>query len=124
MKYAAMFAALALAAGACKKEEKADPAAPPPKTAATADAAAAATPPPGDAGPSEAERVATALAKAETDAAEEAKRWTDDLKTKSVALRDGKYKDAKEALTAIVAGPHRTPGHADRDAARHPVETL
>src|SRR5688572_22445498 len=120
MKYAATFVALALAAGACKKEEKADPGAPPPKTAATADAAAAA--PTGDAGPSEAERVATALAKAETDAAEEAKRWTDDLKTKSVALRDGKYKDAKEALTAILAGPHRTPGHADRDAARHPVE--
>ena len=111
--------ALALAAGACKKEEQPKEAPPP---TATADAAAAA--PTADAGPTEAERAAAALQKAEEGAAEEAKRWTDDLKKQAVALRDAKHKDAKAALTAIVAGPHRTPGHADRDAARHPVETL
>ena len=64
------------------------------------------------------------MKKAEEDAAEEAKRWTPELTKKVVELRDGKYADAKAALTAIVAGPHRMPKHPERDAHRHPVETL
>jgi predicted methyltransferase len=110
------FAVLALTA--CKKEDKDKEQ---PKTTAPADAAAK---PAGDAGPSEAERVAKALAESETKAAEEQKRWTPELTAKAVALRDGKYKDSTAALTAILAGEHRTPGHKDRDPARHPVETL
>lgn len=74
--------------------------------------------------PSPAERVAEALKKAEADAAEEQKRWNDELKQKVAALLEGTYKDTNEALTAILASPHRVPSHPARDAARHPLETL
>lgn len=115
-----MSIALVLALTACKKEDKGEEKQPP-KAATPADAAPKVA---GDAGPTEAERVAKALADSETKAAEEQKRWTPELTAKAVALRDGTYKDSAEALTAILAGEHRTPGHTDRDAARHPVETL
>lgn len=107
-----------LSTSACKKKEPAPKAEPTPAVVVAVDAATV------DAGPTEAERVAEAIKKAEADAAEEAKRWTDDLNKQTAALRDGKYKDAKAALTAILAGPHRMPKHAERDGARHPVETL
>jgi len=107
---------------ACKKKDKDPPKVDPaPVAKAPADAAAAPTP---DAGPSPAERVAAALKKAEEANAEEAKRWTPELKQQAVALRDGKYKDEKAALEAILKGGHRAPKAAERDGARHPVETL
>ena len=106
---------------ACKKKEQAPPKSDPPPVAVTpADAAA----PTVDAAPSPAERAAAALKKVEEEAAEEAKRWTPELKQQAVALRDGKYKDEKEALAAILKGAHRAPKAAERDGARHPVETL
>jgi predicted methyltransferase len=77
-----------------------------------------------DAGPTEAERVAEGLKKAEADAVEEAKRWTPELTAQVVALRDAAYADARAALTAALASPHRSAGHAERDVHRHPVETL
>jgi predicted methyltransferase len=115
-----MIAALLLAAPACKKKNAEPKVDPKPAVATTvADAGASV-----DAGPTETERVAEAMKKAEAEAAEEAKRWTDEMKKQAVALRDRPFKDAKEALTAILASPHREPTHKDRDAARHPVETL
>ncbi|MGN6106582.1 MAG: class I SAM-dependent methyltransferase [Kofleriaceae bacterium] len=116
----AMIVALSLGAVGCKKREQERKAAPEPVAAV----APTPTTPPEPPKPTEAERVAEALKKADADAAEEAKRWTDDLKKQSVELRDKKYKDASEALTAFLASPHRVPGNKDRDAARHPVETL
>jgi predicted methyltransferase len=112
------FAVLALAA--CKKEDK--PKEDTPKSTAPADAATAK--PTGDAGPTDAEKVAAALKKAEDAAAEEQKRWTPELTQQAVAVRDGKYQDTKAALTAILASPHRTPGNPERDVHRHPLETL
>ena len=114
-----MIAALLAGAGCTKREQerKAPPA--PAPAVVTADAGAVV-----DAAPSDADRVAEALRKADADAAAEAQRWTDELKKQSIALRDATYKDAGAALAAILASPHRVPGHAERDAARHPVETL
>jgi predicted methyltransferase len=76
------------------------------------------------AGPTEAERVATAMKKLQEESTTEAARWTDDLKKRAIELRDRPYKDATEALTAILASDHRIPKHKERDAARHPLETL
>lgn len=64
------------------------------------------------------------LAKVEATAAEEAKRWDDALKAEAKALVEANHKDVKSALAAALAGKHRTPGNSDRDAFRHPVETL
>lgn len=110
---------LSLATAACKKQEAAPEATP--TGSATGSAAATV---PVDAAPSPAEKVAAGLKKAEADAAEEQKRWTPELTKQATAVRDAKYKDAKEALTALLASPHRMPKHGERDAARHPVETL
>jgi predicted methyltransferase len=124
MKRFALMFAVVLAIGACKKKAaEHEPEVGPGTGSATATGSGS-----GSATvkkePTEAERVAAALKKAEDDAAKENARWTPDLKKRAVELRDGKYKDAKEALTAALASDHRVPGHKDRDAARHPVETL
>lgn len=82
------------------------------------------TPAPAPPAPSEADKVAAAAKEADADAAKEAARWTDELRKSVVALRDQKFKDTAAAMTAILASEHREPGHRDRDAARHPAETL
>jgi hypothetical protein len=136
-----MMVALLAAGSACKKEQKQEPAGEPKvaasdpaaggatePTAGAADAAAAA----GDKATEEeaekkrkqAEELAQALKEAEEEAAKEATRWNDDLKKKVTALVEKKHKDAKSALKAILASPHRVPGNSDRDKYRHPVETL
>lgn len=60
---------------------------------------------------------------AEANAAEQA-RLTPELRTQTKAIADKSYGTARTALTAAIAGKHRAPGHAERDAARHPLETL
>jgi predicted methyltransferase len=57
-------------------------------------------------------------------ARKELERWTDELRAKAKALVEAKHRNTKAALKAILASPHRTPGHAERDAHRHPLETL
>ncbi|MDB4963113.1 MAG: hypothetical protein JWP01_3112 [Myxococcales bacterium] len=106
---------------ACKKEESAPKADPAPTTPT---APVAPVTPTVDAGPTDTEKVAAAMKKADDEAAAEKTRWTPELEKQAVALRDAKYPDAKAALTAMLASPHRMPAHKDRDAARHPVETL
>ncbi len=113
---------LSLATAACKKKEAA-PEATPTTGSATGSGSAAATVPV-DAAPSPAERVAAGMKKAEEDAAAEKTRWTAEIEGKAKSLRDGKYPDASAFLTAALASPHRMPKHAERDAARHPIETL
>ncbi|MBP6629061.1 MAG: class I SAM-dependent methyltransferase [Kofleriaceae bacterium] len=110
---ATLFTFTTLVAGCGKKE-----AAPP--TAAPATAPAPTT----DAAPTEAERVAAAIARNEEADAKERARWTPELETAALQLAERRWKDTTEALTTILASPHREPGNAERDAWRHPLETL
>ena len=68
--------------------------------------------------------VATALAELETENATEAARWTPALRKQASDLAAKAHKDTASGLKAILASPHRAPGHAARDAYRHPTETL
>ena len=72
----------------------------------------------------EAQRAAETLAKAEAEAATEARRWTPELKKKAAELVARQPKDARKGLQAILASPHREPGNPERDVHRHPLETL
>lgn len=63
-------------------------------------------------------------AKDEAKAAEELKRWTDDLRKKVTDLVATDFKNGKKALQAVLASPHRVPGNSDRDKYRHPLDTL
>jgi predicted methyltransferase len=72
----------------------------------------------------EIEKVAERIAKYKAQAAEDAKRWTDEIKTAAAELIAKDYADARAALTAILASPHRTPANVERDKYRHPLETL
>ncbi|WP_437670055.1 class I SAM-dependent methyltransferase [Sorangium sp. So ce131] len=103
------------------------PAAPPPAAPATAQPEAAAPP---KADPAE-EKKKAELAKLEEDtkameakAAEEAARFNDALKAEVKALVAANYPNTGAALRAALKSKHRTPGNAERDPARHPVETL
>jgi predicted methyltransferase len=60
---------------------------------------------------------------AEENAAEQA-RLTPELRAQTKTIADKSYGTARTALNAAIAGKHRAPGHAERDAARHPLETL
>jgi predicted methyltransferase len=51
-------------------------------------------------------------------------RWTPELHASAKALAEKRYGNARAALRAAIAGKHRKPGNAERDGARHPVETL
>jgi len=99
---------LVLALTGCKKhEEEAPKPAPAPVVSV-------------DAGLTDAEKLAKGMADADADAAKEAKRWTPELTKAVIAVRD----QQPPSLAAILASPHRMPGNKDRDAARHPTETL
>jgi predicted methyltransferase len=117
MKLMSVLLVTTFALGGCKHREDVPK---PEKVAPVAVGSATAI----DAGMTDAEKLAKGMADAETDAANEAKRWTPELTQAAVAVRDQKAKDTPSALTAILASPHRLPGNKDRDAARHPVETL
>ncbi len=64
------------------------------------------------------------LAQLEVDAKTERERWTDELRQSVKKLSEKTYPNAKAALQAALASPHRLPGHAERDAFRHPLETM
>jgi predicted methyltransferase len=118
--------AMLLAASACSKSEpKAKPA--PKAEVAKPDT----TPKPDPAAEAEAkkkqedaERVAKAHIDADAAAAKERERWTADMEKQAAALSAKKFKNTAAAMKEILASPHRTPGHPDRDAHRHPTETL
>ncbi len=71
-----------------------------------------------------AKKVADAIAKAEADAATERERWTDEVTSAAKKLAETPFASLDEAMKAVLAGSHRKPGNADRDAFRHPAETL
>ncbi|WP_437807297.1 class I SAM-dependent methyltransferase [Sorangium sp. So ce1078] len=124
--------ALAACASNPPPVESAPPPAPPapaqPPPAAPAAQPEAAAPPPVD--PAE-EKKKAELAKLAEDmkameakADQEAARFDDALKAEVKALVAANHPNAGAALRAALKGKHRTPGNAERDAARHPVETL
>lgn len=117
----ALFVTLALTGGCKKKDAEPTPAVATGSGSATGSAAGSG---PAVAAPTEAEKVAKAIEKALADAATEKARFTPEMEKQIEALRDGTYADTKAALTAILASPHREVGNKDRDAARHPIETL
>jgi predicted methyltransferase len=51
-------------------------------------------------------------------------RLTPEIRATAKALAEKTYPSTKAALTAALAAPHRQPGNAARDAARHPIATL
>jgi predicted methyltransferase len=130
MKPTAWITFTLLVAAACGGTEQPAPVAPEPIAEPVA-AEPVAEPAAGPAAPDpEAEKakaraeVAKALAELEAKEAVERERWTPELRAKVAALGKKKFKNAKDALKAILASPHRTPGNAERDAYRHPLETL
>jgi len=78
--------------------------------------------------PAKAAEAAAALGKAKdelaADIAGEKARWTAAIEAEAAALAARSFPDAAAALAAILAGSHREPGNAERDAHRHPIETL
>ena len=128
-KLPCLMVGLLLASGACKKEKKPAPAAEPPVATATDTAEKPPEPAPQPSA-EEAEKQkkieenAKALKEIEEAAAKETARFTEDLKKQSADLVAKQFKDSKNGLKAVLASPHRMPGHADRDKFRHPLETL
>jgi predicted methyltransferase/dienelactone hydrolase len=64
------------------------------------------------------------LARMEAEAAAELARWTPEVHAAARKLAETNYTNVRAGLKAILKGPHRMPGNAERDAQRHPVETL
>jgi predicted methyltransferase len=62
--------------------------------------------------------------KLEADKQAELARLTPELKKATAALTAKAYPSLKAGVTAALAGGHRKPEHAQRDAQRHPYETL
>ncbi|KYF73152.1 hypothetical protein BE15_21110 [Sorangium cellulosum] len=124
--------ALTACGGSPPPVESAPPPAPPPTQAPPPAAPTAqpevAAPPPAD--PAE-EKKKAELAKLAEDmkameakADQEAARFDDALKAEVKALVAANHPNTGAALRAALKGKHRAPGNAERDAARHPVETL
>ncbi len=62
--------------------------------------------------------------KMKTDHEKELARFTPELRAHAKALAAKDYPSGKAAITAIAKSAHRQPGSAERDAQRHPIETL
>jgi predicted methyltransferase len=56
--------------------------------------------------------------------AAEVLRLTPDVRAASKALANKAYPTTRAAIKAALGGKHRAPGNAERDADRHPLETL
>ncbi len=69
-------------------------------------------------------KLAADFAKMEAEAQREAERLTPELRESLAPLASVEYETVRAAYERIKASPHRTPGNAERDAQRHPVETL
>jgi predicted methyltransferase len=63
-------------------------------------------------------------AKLKADHEKELARWTPELRAEAKAIAEKDYATGKAAIKAALGGKYRAPGNADRDKARHPVETL
>ncbi len=63
-------------------------------------------------------------AKAIAEQQKELARLTPEVTAAAKAVADAAYPNGRAQLKAVVASKHRKPGNPERDAARHPVETL
>ena len=70
------------------------------------------------------QKVKDAIATLNKEIPVELARWNDEMKINTRALVATKFKTPKDAISAVLASPHRMPGNAERDASRHPLETL
>jgi predicted methyltransferase len=123
---------LLLACGAAEAPPAPPPAAPtpPPPVAVAAPPPADTTPPAPEPTPEE-KKKADALKQLQHDRAQwqeqnktELARWTPETHAAAKALASKPYPTLHAAMTAVLAGPQRKPGDADRDSQRHPEETL
>lgn len=127
-----LFCAALAACGGSEPPPAAAPAPAPMPEIASASAAPADTtpPPPPEPTPEEAKKAKAAKelreerAKWEGAKAAEIARWTPDVRAAAKALTDKAYPTLAAALKAVLAGPQRKPGDAERDKFRHPQETL
>ncbi len=69
-------------------------------------------------------QVSEGLQKLATEVAAEKERWTAELVASTKKLVGESYDSPGAAISAALASPHRSPGNADRDAFRHPLQTL
>jgi predicted methyltransferase len=72
----------------------------------------------------EAKKLAADRAKVEGEIAAERARFTPELRDRTSALAQKKYPNTRAALAVVLKSPHREPGNPERDAARHPLQTL
>lgn len=63
-------------------------------------------------------------AKWETEHKAEVARFTAELRAETKPYAETAYPNVRAALKVLLVGKHRQPGHAERDAWRHPLETL
>src|SRR5690606_8413056 len=137
MRKSATSFALLLTIGCASTEAApppAQPESPPPTSVAAADNAAVAqapaepTPPPPtpeEIAAAEAQKKREAdFAKLEQDNAAELERLTPEVRAQVKKLTDAGAPGIKSAINATLKGPQRRPGHAERDAQRHPTQTL
>jgi predicted methyltransferase len=134
MKKANLLALALLAAPLACTEATPAPVTPEPPPAETA--AVAATPPPAEtAKPAEptpeekkkaedARKLAEDRAQWEAEHKVEAARWTPELHAAAKKLGEAKHASLKASVLSALKGPHRKPKNAERDAHRHPLETL
>jgi len=119
--------ALSLCAAACGSQ-KPEPVAPTPAPETTVTVVQQAVPPPPS--PEEqaqAKRIADLAPEREKMLAAhsaELARLTPELKAQALPIFEKKYGTTRAALTAAQKSPHRKPGNPERDAARHPLQTL
>jgi predicted methyltransferase/dienelactone hydrolase len=64
------------------------------------------------------------IARMEAEAAQEAARFTGELRAQAGALAETAFNNTRAALKKILASPHRMPGNPERDVYRHPAQTL
>jgi predicted methyltransferase len=62
--------------------------------------------------------------KLKADNEKELARWTPELRAEAKTIAEKDYATGKAAIKAALAGKYRAAANAERDAARHPVETL
>lgn len=125
-------AASLVACGGNEQAPLAPPPPPPPPPVASASAPPADTTPPPPPEPTAEEKkkaeeqkeLQDERAKWQAASAAEAARWTPDVRAAAKAIADKAYPSLDAAMKAVLAGPQRKPGDADRDKYRHPKETL
>jgi len=108
--------ALSLASSSCQKD--APPPQPPADTKSSSDTQT------DDGLPPLPEQFAKDLVRQQKRADEIRARWTPELRAEVTAMTEKPWPSTEAALTTILASSHRAPGNAERDAWRHPQQTL